>query len=122
MAPVISALRAAGHEAPLLVTAQHRQLLDQMLAVFQLTPQWDLDVMQADQHLAALTGRLLPALDVIFAKAKPDLVVAQGDTVTVFAAALSCIPRSRPPSPASVDLQSSTAERGLTARMKTTHR
>lgn len=96
MAPVISALRAAGHEAPLLVTAQHRQLLDQMLAVFQLSPQWDLDVMQADQPLAALTGRLLPALDAIFADAKPDLVVAQGDTATVFGAALSAFFRSIP--------------------------
>ena len=96
MAPVISALRSAGHEAPLLVTAQHRHLLDQMLAVFQLTPQWDLDVMQADQHLAALTGRLLPALDGILAEAGPDLVVAQGDTATVFCAALTAFYRRIP--------------------------
>jgi len=89
MAPVISALTAAGHDAPLLVTAQHRHLLDQMLGVFQLTPRWDLDIMQADQGLAALTGRLVPALEIIFAKNRPDLVVAQGDTSTVFCAALS---------------------------------
>ena len=89
MAPVILALRAAGHEAPLLVTAQHRHLLDQMLAVFGLTPDWDLDIMQANQGLEALTARMVPALSALFAEHRPDLVMAQGDTATVFCAALS---------------------------------
>lgn len=96
MAPVIAALEAAGHEAPVLVTAQHRHLLDQMMEVFHLSARWDLDVMQADQPLAALTGRLVPALDGIFLEAKPDLVVAQGDTATVFCAALAAFYRQIP--------------------------
>ena len=89
MAPVIHALRRSGLEAPLLVTAQHRQLLDQMLEVFRLVPEWDLNVMQTDQTLAGLTGRLVPALETIFSEARPSMVLAQGDTNTVFCAAMA---------------------------------
>jgi len=96
MAPVVRALEEAGHEVPVLATAQHREILDQMLAVFRLSCRWDLNLMQADQTLAALTGRMLPALDDILAEQRPDLVVAQGDTSTVFCAALSAFYRHIP--------------------------
>lgn len=96
MAPVITALKSVGHDVSLLVTAQHRQLLDQMLETFGLVARWDLNVMQADQPLAALTGRLVPALDGILQEARPDLVVAQGDTSTVFCASLAAFYRQIP--------------------------
>lgn len=89
MAPVIKALRAKGFHAPILATAQHRGLLDQMLSTFELKPDWDLDVMQPDQTLASLTGILVPALERTFRESRADAVLAQGDTVTVFCAALA---------------------------------
>lgn len=89
MAPVVHALRKQGVEAPILATAQHRGLLDQMLAVFGLEPQWDLDAMKPDQTLATLTGTLVPALDQVFREAAPHAVLAQGDTTTVFCSALA---------------------------------
>ncbi|HEX9082674.1 MAG TPA: UDP-N-acetylglucosamine 2-epimerase (non-hydrolyzing) [Holophagaceae bacterium] len=96
MAPVIRALEAAGHEPWILATAQHRHLLDQMLQVFGLRSDWDLDLMQAAQSPASLTGRMLPALDAILAEAPPDLVMAQGDTATVFTSALAAFYRGLP--------------------------
>ncbi len=96
MAPVIHALRAREVEVGILVTAQHRGLLDQMLEVFGLKADWDLDAMEPDQTLASLSGKLIPALDRVLQDAQPRAVLAQGDTVTVFCAALAsfyrCIP------------------------------
>jgi UDP-N-acetylglucosamine 2-epimerase (non-hydrolysing) len=89
MAPVVKALNACNLEAPILATAQHRGLLDQMLATFDLRPGWDLDAMHTDQTLASLSGRLIPALDQIIREASPQAVLAQGDTTTVFCAALA---------------------------------
>jgi len=89
MAPVVKALRSRGFHAPILATAQHRGLLDQMLSTFKLKPDWDLDVMKPDQTLASLTGVLVPALEKTFREAKADAVLAQGDTITVFCAALA---------------------------------
>lgn len=89
MAPVIRELRARGFEAPILVTAQHRHLLDQMLQVFGLEPAWDLDIMRPDQGLGEVTGRLVPRLEHLFREAHADAVLAQGDTATVFCAALA---------------------------------
>lgn len=96
MAPVVQALKAAGLEVPVLATAQHRHLLDQMLSVFGLSPTWDLDVMQVGQGLADLTGRLMPALDRVFGEVCPDVILAQGDTTTVFCAALASFYRGIP--------------------------
>lgn len=96
MAPVVKALEAQGIAAPILATAQHRHLLDQMLGAFGLQPAWDLDVMKPDQGLADLTGILVPALDRVLGEAKPDLVLAQGDTTTVFCAALAAFYRHIP--------------------------
>lgn len=89
MAPVVKALREAGIQARILATAQHRGLLDQMLATFGLRPDWDLDVMKPNQELAQLTGTLVPELHRILKEDAPDAVLAQGDTTTVFCAALA---------------------------------
>lgn len=89
MAPVVKALRAHGFEASILATAQHRGLLDQMLGTFELRPDWDLDVMKPNQELAQLTGILVPGLHQIMKENHPDAVLAQGDTTTVFCAALA---------------------------------
>jgi UDP-N-acetylglucosamine 2-epimerase (non-hydrolysing) len=89
MAPVVRALRARGMEAPVLATAQHLGLLEQMLATFGLEPAWNLNAMALDQTPASLTGILVPGLEGIFRTAQPDAVLAQGDTTTVFCAALA---------------------------------
>src|SRR5439155_3001891 len=70
------------------VTAQHRTMLDQMLEVFEISPQYDLDLMQHDQTLFGLTGDAIVAIGKVLAEAKPDLVVVQGDTTTTMIAAL----------------------------------
>lgn len=90
MAPVIQALRRA-HWARcrVLVTAQHRELLDQMLAVFGIEADIDLDVMRPGQTLVDLTSRMLTAVADALARERPDMVLAQGDTTTVLAAALA---------------------------------
>jgi UDP-N-acetylglucosamine 2-epimerase (non-hydrolysing) len=90
LAPVVHALRREpGLETRLVATAQHREMLDQALADFDLRPDVDLDVMRAGQGLAELTARLLTALAETFAVERPDLVLVQGDTSTVLTAALA---------------------------------
>jgi UDP-N-acetylglucosamine 2-epimerase (non-hydrolysing) len=90
MAPVYQALAAGGEITPLLCnTAQHRELLDPILATFDLVPDVDLSLMQPDQTLAELCGRAIPALDRWLASARPDLVLVQGDTTTVLCAAMA---------------------------------
>jgi UDP-N-acetylglucosamine 2-epimerase (non-hydrolysing) len=96
MAPVVAALEARGLRAPLLATAQHRGMLDQMMATFGLKAAWDLDAMRANQSLPELTARLLPLLDGIMGEARPSAVLAQGDTTTVFCAALAAFYRGLP--------------------------
>lgn len=89
LAPVVVALRRRGFDAPILATAQHRGMLDQMLAAFDLEARWDLDLMRPGQTLADLTGALLPALDRVLHEAGAQALLAQGDTTTVFGAALA---------------------------------
>ena len=97
MAPVIQALAAhPGFRPRVLATAQHRQMLDQVLEIFGIVPDLDLDIMRPNQDLATLTSRLLLHLDVAFAGESPDLVLAQGDTTTVMTAALACFYRRIP--------------------------
>ena len=96
MAPVVAALEAHGLHAPILVTAQHRGMLDQMMTVFGLKATWDLNAMRKDQTLPDLTARILRGLDGILAGASPAAVLAQGDTVTVFCAALAAFYRGIP--------------------------
>ncbi len=89
MAPVIKTLRQKGFDALILATAQHRGMLDQMFESFDLRPDWDLDAMTPNQTLASLTGTLVPALDKVLRESHADAVLAQGDTTTVFCAALA---------------------------------
>ncbi|MBA2125580.1 UDP-N-acetylglucosamine 2-epimerase (non-hydrolyzing) [Hyphomicrobium methylovorum] len=89
MAPVIKALQSANWcECIVVATAQHRQMLDQVLDLFGIKVDIDLDVMRERQSLPALTARLFESLDAAFQKQKLDLVLAQGDTTTVMVAAM----------------------------------
>lgn len=91
MAPVVHALRRTEWaEVHVLLTGQHRSLLDQALAQFDLAGDIDLGLMQPNQKLGGLTGRAFLALEGQLTALAPDLVLAQGDTTTVMAAAVSC--------------------------------
>ena len=97
MAPVIRALRQESWaDVRILATAQHRRMLDQALADFELHPDIDLNVMQHDQSLPELTARLLISLDETLRRESPEIVLAQGDTTTVLATALACFYRNSP--------------------------
>lgn len=94
MAPVVSSLTAsASLVVSVCVTAQHRQMLDQVLQLFSITPDFDLDVMQDQQALGQLTGRILERFDAVLERARPDWVVVHGDTTTSFAASLAAFYR-----------------------------
>lgn len=91
MAPVVKALeRTPGITSRVIVTAQHRQMLDQVLNLFDIHPDVDLDLMQPDQSLTQLTANILTHLDPVLKAEKPDWVLAQGDTTTVMTTALLC--------------------------------
>lgn len=97
MAPLVHALqREPWADCRVLVTAQHRALLDPMLDFFGITAHLDLDLMRPGQSLADLSARAIAALDPVLAAEQPDLVVAQGDTTTVLAAALCAFWRRVP--------------------------
>jgi UDP-N-acetylglucosamine 2-epimerase (non-hydrolysing) len=90
LAPVIHALRAdEAFECHVCVTAQHRQMLDQVLADFDIRPDTDLDLMHPGQSLGEISSRSIAAVDKYLGTEKPDLVLVQGDTVTVFCATLA---------------------------------
>lgn len=91
MAPIILALKQeSALDVRVLATAQHRHLLDQVMMVFDIEPDIDLDIMRPDQALTTLTARLLLDLDGVLLAEKPDVVLAQGDTTTVMTVALAC--------------------------------
>lgn len=97
MAPVILALKQeAWSDVKVLATAQHRQMLDQVLEFFDIEPDIDLDIMRPNQTLAGLTARLLLAIDEVLEAEKPDVVLVQGDTTTVMTVALACFYRRIP--------------------------
>lgn len=90
LAPVIKAMANRREILPrICVTAQHRQMLDQVLQVFQITPDWDLNIMQEDQSLFGLTALTLKELAHVLKKEDPDIVLVQGDTTTAFVASLA---------------------------------
>ncbi len=90
MAPVVAELKETpGIESLVLVTAQHREMLDQVLEHFRITPDHDLNIMQAGQSLTDITIRALEGTFEVFGRARPDLVLVHGDTTTTFAAALA---------------------------------
>jgi len=90
MAPVIKELeRHSGRvTSRVCVTAQHREMLDQVLALFKIAPEYDLDLMRPDQTLSMLTARVIEHVDPVVAQEKPDWVLVQGDTTTAMAASL----------------------------------
>lgn len=97
LAPVVLALQAEQRcECRICSTAQHREMLDQILPVFGIKPDTDLDLMRPNQTLAELTARALSGLDGYLAQETPDLVLVQGDTTTVFCAALTAFYRHIP--------------------------
>lgn len=90
MAPLVKALeKDAVLDCRVAVTAQHREMLDQVLRLFDIVPDHDLDIMQQGQTLFDITGRALAGLQDVFKKEKPDLVLVHGDTTTTFVAALA---------------------------------
>src|SRR5690606_4001552 len=94
MAPVILALHAEPWaRVRVLATAQHRQMLDQVLEVFGIVPDVDMDIMRPNQTLPELTARLLGELDAVLADEAPDVLLVQGDTTTVMTAAMAAFYR-----------------------------
>jgi UDP-N-acetylglucosamine 2-epimerase (non-hydrolysing) len=84
MAPIVKLLaETAGVESRVCVTAQHRQMLDQVLDLFHIQPEYDLNLMRDNQSLAALSASIFTHLDPVLTDFKPDWVLAQGDTTTV---------------------------------------
>jgi UDP-N-acetylglucosamine 2-epimerase (non-hydrolysing) len=90
MAPVVQALDADDRfEGICCVTAQHRDMLDQVLGLFELTPDHDLDLMRPGQSLHGLTARIIAGLGEVFERDRPDVVLVHGDTTTTLAATLA---------------------------------
>ena len=97
MAPVVLALQAStALESRVCVTAQHRQMLDQVLGLFKITPDYDLDLMRPNQDLYDITSRILLGLRDVLDDYQPDLVLVHGDTTTCFAASLAAFYKQIP--------------------------
>lgn len=97
MAPVILTLQNEPWACVRIVaTAQHRDMLDDALEIFEISPDIDLNIMQSNQTLSDLTARLLTRLDKVLSEEKPDMVIAQGDTTTVMCTALACFYQNTP--------------------------
>jgi UDP-N-acetylglucosamine 2-epimerase (non-hydrolysing) len=133
LCPLVKALRthvATSHLRTLVcVTAQHRQMLDQVLNAFEISPDFDLDMMQPGQTLTGLTARLLAGLEPVFAQTQPAVTVVQGDTTTTLAGTLAAFYARSPIAHVEAglrtfDLQSPFPEemnRVLTGRLATLH-
>jgi UDP-N-acetylglucosamine 2-epimerase (non-hydrolysing) len=90
MAPLVNALAIeSGIESAVCVTAQHRQMLDQVLKLFEIKPKYDLNIMRAGQTLTEITSEILIRIDPVLKEFSPDLVLVHGDTSTTFAATLA---------------------------------
>lgn len=90
MAPLVKALQADSHfEVVVAVTAQHREMLDQVLALFEITPDYDMNLMKSGQDLYDITSGVLLGMRSILQKEKPDIVLVHGDTATTFASSLA---------------------------------
>lgn len=90
MAPLVHALADDSRfDAKVCVTAQHREMLDQVLELFKITPEYDLNLMKAGQTLPEVTSRILQELTPVLKEFKPDVVLVHGDTATTFAASLA---------------------------------
>lgn len=91
MAPVINELnkKPADFEPIVIVSAQHREMLDQVLEVFNIIPDYDMNIMKKNQTLSDITADVLKGIETIYMNEKPDMVLVHGDTTTSFAAALA---------------------------------
>jgi UDP-N-acetylglucosamine 2-epimerase (non-hydrolysing) len=90
MAPLVKALAGAANiESRVCVTAQHRQMLDQVLELFEITPDYDLNIMKPGQTLSGITSEILTRIEPVLTEYQPDLVLVHGDTSTTFAATLA---------------------------------
>jgi UDP-N-acetylglucosamine 2-epimerase (non-hydrolysing) len=90
MAPLVKALaEQAGIKSKVCVTAQHRQMLDQVLELFEITPDYDLNIMKPGQTLSGITSEILTRIEPVLTEFQPDLVLVHGDTSTTFAATLA---------------------------------
>ena len=90
MAPLVKALeKDEAIESIVCVTAQHRQMLDQVLEVFQITPDYDLNIMKSGQTLSEITSRALLGIEDVLKEVKPDIVLVHGDTSTTFTGGLA---------------------------------
>lgn len=90
MAPLVKELeRRKEIESIVCVTAQHRQMLDQVLETFNIKPDYDLNIMKQGQSLSEITSRALTGLESVIKDVKPDIVLVHGDTTTTFAGALA---------------------------------
>ncbi|APC42526.1 UDP-N-acetylglucosamine 2-epimerase (non-hydrolyzing) [Clostridium estertheticum] len=97
MAPLIKELeKFCQIKCKVCVTAQHREILDQVLEIFNIEPEYDLNIMKTKQSLTGITCSVLSGLEEIFDKEKPDMVLVHGDTTTTFAAALAAFYRKIP--------------------------
>lgn len=90
MAPLVKELQKREEiESLVCVTAQHREMLDQVLELFNIVPNYDLNIMQAKQSLTGITTRVLEGLEEVFEKEEPNLILVHGDTTTTFAGSLA---------------------------------
>lgn len=90
MAPLVKELEKREEiESKVCVTAQHRQMLDQVLEYFEIKPDYDLNIMKSKQTLTGITNRVLEGLEEVFKEEKPDMILVHGDTTTTFAGALA---------------------------------
>ena len=90
MAPVVKALeKDKAIESIVCVTAQHREMLDQVLDLFHITPDYDLNIMKSGQTLSDITCRILKGIEEVLIEAKPDMILVHGDTSTTFSASLA---------------------------------
>lgn len=90
MAPLVKELeKREGIESKVCVTAQHREMLDQVLELFDITPDFDLNIMKSKQTLTGITNKVLEGLEEVFTKEKPDMILVHGDTTTTFSGALA---------------------------------
>lgn len=90
MAPIIKELeKRKGVESVVCITAQHREMLDQVLNLFNIVPDYDLNIFSPGQSLTGITTRALEGLEEVIIKEKPDVLLVQGDTTTVFSGALA---------------------------------
>ena len=87
---VLELKKRKGLETVVCVTAQHRQMLDQVLETFRVVPDYDLDIMQDQQTLFDITANILNRIRAVLEEAKPDIVLVHGDTSTTFVTALAC--------------------------------